>query len=86
LKKKRTHDKLVNIIGKFTKNLPLGQGGLVTNSDDESSSLFIDPAAIDPLYRQSLINKSGKGGIKKESSKLTVAEDEMSSYSVYGRS
>jgi hypothetical protein len=74
-------------VGKFNKDLTdeKHRNGLI-NSDEENSSVFVDPIVSDPLYKESLNKKKGSLNLK---GSLTTSggggDEEMSSYSVYGR-
>ena len=61
------------------------RNGLI-NSDEENSSVFVDPIVSDPLYKESINKKKGSLNLK---GSLTTSggggDEEMSSYSVYGR-
>ncbi len=86
LKRKKIQDSLIKIVGKFNKDLTdeKHRNGLI-NSDEENSSVYIDPVISDPLYKESINKKTGlnlKGTLTTSGG---GGDEEMSSYSVYGR-
>ncbi len=73
-------------MGKFNKDLTSEKHthGLI-NSDEESSSLYIDPSVADPLYKAKSSGLALKGNLGKTSG-MAAGEEEMSTYTVYGKS
>ena len=81
-KRKKMQDSLIKLVGKMHKGAKEKIHHGLVNSDDESTNVYIDPAAGDTLYKSSKSSSKTNAGTLKAIIGNGTAE-EMTTYSVY---